>query len=151
MKKTKTTDDYRRKIKGMLIEVMEDSVQRRGSMLSPEVIAALLDLSYRSIYRLKNSVLWLPRAEICPAIERFCQDVIVLREKFGRVVRHWDACELSKLDKIAQGCLFKPSYLSVLKAKDLTANERAEQFVILVLRDYAKELQKKREGQAEKE
>jgi len=134
------TDEERRKLKKELLEIMEKSGKRRGSMLSPEVAASLLNISYRTIYRWKKYYEFLPLPEACRDLEYFIKDVKFLRRQYDLIVRHWAGCQFEKLDMFTKVCTFNKRWLTTLEDKGLPHDEKVEQLVILTLRAYAERL-----------
>ena len=133
-------DEERRRIKEELIEIMEKSGTKRGSMLSPEVVASLLNISYRTIYRWKKYSEFLPEPEACRDLEYFIKNVKFLRRQYDLIVRHWADCQFEKLDMFAKVCTFNKRWLTTLEDEGLPHDKKVEQLVILTLRAYAERL-----------
>jgi len=138
------TDEERRRLKKELIEIMEKSGSKRGFMLSPELAASLLSVSYRTIYRWKNNPEFLPQPEACRDLEYFIRDVKSLRRQYDLIVRHWAGCQFDKLDMFTKICTFNKHWLTTLEDKGLPHNEKVEQLVILTLRAFAESLKNKK-------
>jgi hypothetical protein len=132
----KITEDYRKSVRDLLVETMGDTIKKRGSMLSPELISHFLNLNFRTIYRLKENPRWLPPAEMCPTIEKFCHDLNAGREFFGGVVENWEKNEFSKVPEGVGKFVFQPGYLPILQAKDIPAAAKAERLAIQILKDF---------------
>jgi hypothetical protein len=142
----KVTDEYRKSVRDLLVETMGDTIKKRGSMLSPELISHFLNLSFRSIYRLKENPAWLPPAEICPTIEMFCSDVARSRDFFSKVVENWKESEFSKAPEGVGKLLFRPRYFAILQAKDIPAAAKAERLAIQILKDFVNQKEEAAEG-----
>ena len=138
------TDEERRQLKEEFLEIMEKSGKRRGSMLSPELAASLLNVSYRTIYRWKNNPEFLPQPEACRDLEYFIKDVKSLRRQYDVIVRHWAGCQFDTLDVFTKICTFNKPWLTTLEDKELPHNEKVEQLVILTLRAFAESLKTKK-------
>jgi hypothetical protein len=138
------TDEERRRLKEELIEIMEKSGTRRGSMLSPELTASVLNVSYRTIYRWKKYSELLPQPEVCRDLEYFIKDVKSLRRQYDLIVRHWAGCQFDKLDMFTKVCTFNKRWLTTPEDKELPHNEKVEQLVIMTLRAFADSLKTKK-------
>jgi hypothetical protein len=132
----KITLEYRERVRDLLIETMDDTIKKRGSMLTPQLLSYFLGLSWRNIYRLKENPRWLPPADRCWIIESFCNDLASSRDFFSKVVENWPASEFSKAPEMVGKMLFQSPYFAILQAKDVPAEAKAERLAIQILKDF---------------
>jgi len=117
-----------------------------GSMISNEVAASILNVSYKSVYRWKsNNPSWLPTLEQCPGLITFCEDTAKVREAMFSLVTAWPSV-FGNLDKRTIEIVFGPVLGGIVfAAKGRTVREVAEAGTVYVLRRYGNLLEAQRE------
>ena len=143
----KITLEYREKVRDLLIETMDDTIKKRGSMLTPQLLSYFLGLSWRNIYRLKENPRWLPPADRCEIIEAFCNDLGKSRDFFSKVVETWKDNEFSKASEMVGKLLFRPRYFAILQASDIPPASKAERLAVQVLKDFVDQKEEAEESE----
>jgi len=140
------SEKFQRAVKQKLIEVVNGSTERNSNKLTGEVIAGLVDVSFKTIYRILADANYLPSPELAPALERFCDSTKELREAFASIMSSWNESVFTTRKKEIGGIfrfMFRADYISVLESKRLTDAEKVEGLTVQVLKDYIKEVRER--------
>lgn len=114
-----------------------------GSVISNEVAAHLLDVSYKTVYRWKlASSLFMPKAKECGGVLRFCADVARVRAEMFDLAVAWPGL-FAKMDRNTLMILFGPEVIRIFGCLTTSAREKAEEVALYYLKRYAVELRKR--------
>lgn len=137
-------DGIRARVKKIFIETLTCE----GSILSNEVVARLLDVSYRTVLRWKSAdPAFMPKLKEAGGITRFCADVKRVRKEMLELAIAWPGI-FGPMDRNTLMILFRPEFVRIFRCPDTTIREKAEEACLHYLIGYAKEIQKREEAEA---
>jgi hypothetical protein len=114
-----------------------------GSVLSNELVASLLDTSYKTVYRWKGADShFMPKIKECGGVLRFCADVTRVRAEMFELAVAWPGV-FGGMDRNTLMVLFGPDLVRIFRDLTTTAREKAEEAALYYLKRYAVELRKR--------